>query len=284
MQHLRDKHCPEDVEMVEAGKLEYCYMVYIFNIKNSSKDEILIEEPRVIKDDHEESVSRLPSEIVTTMKSACCAYNKQYGDQPTACIVCQPHAEEKDGIIKSCHTHLLYHAVLRFDHEIHHKHNHAKGDHHSAIIGKSLPVIMILVLSIHSILEGLSLGAVTSEASTTSTFIAIVVHKGFAGYAMGAVCRKSTMTALSVLPGFLTFSLMSPIGAIIGALVSNAMNGTAQIWFACIFKGIAAGTFLYVGLIEVIIHELHEENENNLMKLIFILIGTAAMSALGYAV
>lgn len=218
------------------------------------------------------------------MKTACCAYNKQFGNQPTACIVCQPHTEEQDGIIKSCHSHLLYHAVLRFDHEIHHKHEHAEGDHHSAIIGKSLPVIMILVLSIHSILEGLSLGAVSTAASTTSTFIAIVAHKGFAGYAMGALCRKATMSALSVLPGFLTFSLMSPIGAIIGALVSNAMDGNAQTWFACIFKGIAAGTFLYVGLIEVIIHELHEEHDNNLIKLVFILIGTAAMTALGYYV
>lgn len=27
MEHMRDKHCPEDVEMVETGKLEYNYKI-----------------------------------------------------------------------------------------------------------------------------------------------------------------------------------------------------------------------------------------------------------------
>lgn len=256
--------------------MEKMMSIFILFSKNC---QLIITESNEVKDDVITPISSLPSDVEKTIKKACCVYSKKYGTELTSCIVCGNNKDPER--IENCHSHLMYHAIVKFQHN---NKNLNHSDHHNVVIGKTVPILMVIVLSIHSIMEGLSLGSVANDSSSSlSTFIAIVVHKGFAAYAMGSLCREADVSVKGALPGFLTFSLMSPIGGIIGAIVSETITeGKFQTWFTVIFQGIACGTFLYVGLLEVISHELHSEQGNPFYKLLLIILGAILMAILGY--
>lgn len=261
IEKFRNKECPKDVEMVECNTNEYT-----------------IEEGNLIKDNKIEKV-KLPEDIEQTIKESCCVYNKQFGDRISTCVICHPNHDDID--VESGHSHMMYHAVIKFHHKDHCEDE--EHHHHNVIIGKSVPVFMMIILSIHSIMEGLSLGAINNESSVISTFIVIAVHKIFESFAMGSLCKESGITAKSVLAGFITFSLMPPLGAIVASLIKSSITETnTGIWLSVVFQGIAAGSFLYVGLLEIISHELHSKQGNPLLKILSIFLGTCAMGVLGY--
>ena len=48
------------------------------------------------------------------------------------------------------------------------------------------------------------------------------------------------------------FAAITPIGIIIGLLVTNALNGYAQIVFEAVFLALAAGSFIYIAAFDII--------------------------------
>lgn len=109
-----------------------------------------------------------------------------------------------------------------------------------------LACLLTIVLSVHSILAGAALGIETTFASFLVIFIAIIAHKGSAAFALGVNLKKSNMPKKIMNNLMITFSVMTPFGILLGAIITamiQSKNGALTIG---IFDAIAAGTFIYI--------------------------------------
>lgn len=97
-------------------------------------------------------------------------------------------------------------------------------------------------LSIHSLLEGLSLGAAGAKAAW-GLFLAILFHKGMTAFALGVAWLRSLPNWRIFLVAMFCFSAATPIGVLIGESVEGSKVGA-------VLQALAAGTLLYIGLTE----------------------------------
>ena len=132
-----------------------------------------------------------------------------------------------------------------------------------------------LALSLHSILEGLALGAQQTIDASRDVLIAIAAHKGLAAYALGASLVDSGASTGGFWKVAGSFSIASPIGILVGYALSEVSSGTV----AASLSALASGTFLYVATMEIIPTEL-EDAEHVVSKLLVMFFGFGAMSLL----
>ncbi|KAF1313639.1 Zinc-iron permease, partial [Globisporangium splendens] len=137
----------------------------------------------------------------------------------------------------------------------HHHSGHSHGHSHlgPAPAGSSLAVAVVLfiALSFHSVLEGLGIGAQTRSA--WGVFLAIVVHKGLAAFALGSGLVQSSLKTSHVTLYMVVFSFMSIIGIIIGWIIAADSSEDSAAAGICV--ALASGTFIYVAVMEVIPQE-----------------------------
>lgn len=112
-------------------------------------------------------------------------------------------------------------------------------------------MLLLLAISIHSVLAGVALGLADDLAGVRSMLVAICAHKSAAAIAVGTrVLRDgASMRQLAIL--ICVFALMTPVGILVGAIV-----GSGDSWANMVLNCLAAGTFLYVGMAEVVGDEL----------------------------
>ena len=118
------------------------------------------------------------------------------------------------------------------------------------------PVVLLVVLSIHSIIAGIALGLEPEVAASVLVMLGILFHKGSAAFALmvsahsaGADSRRLTLI-LSV------FVVMTPLGIMVGTVAANLLEGTAATVIEGCFNALAAGTFIYVAVLDVIDAEM----------------------------
>lgn len=130
-------------------------------------------------------------------------------------------------------------------------------------------IILTAALSIHSILEGLGIGASRTVSELTTTFIAVACHKGFTAFALaeGMVSsgywkdiKKRKYFYLSV--G--TFVVVSLIGIAIGWAASGGGEESAV---TAVLIGITSGSFIYVPMMEILPQEKKIIKSERLMLL-----------------
>lgn len=109
-----------------------------------------------------------------------------------------------------------------------------------------LACLLTVVLSVHSIFEGTALGIETAMASFLVILAAILAHKGAAAFALGISLRKSEMRKKIVNTLVVIFSLMTPAGILLGALIIRMVNSKNGAVTVGVFDAIAAGTFIYI--------------------------------------
>merc|ERR1712173_486793 len=120
----------------------------------------------------------------------------------------------------------------------------------------------------------MGLGAVKGR-EMWSTFAAVVAHKSLAAFTLSN-CFKKTGTAISLYAVFmLLFSCMTPVGVAVGYALSPDPNSP----ITGILIAIAAGSFLYVGIVEIITKEFHEAGDT-ICKIIVLVLGWSLMSSL----
>uniref|UniRef100_A0A914CBW6 Zinc transporter ZIP1 n=1 Tax=Acrobeloides nanus TaxID=290746 RepID=A0A914CBW6_9BILA len=156
-------------------------------------------------------------------------------------------------------------------------------DEHPPILMKSQPhahshgvrsITFVLAISFHSIVEGLALGVQNDAAKVSAIFLSLMVHKLIVAFSVGLQLARTHAHALHwVCASVLLFSLMTPLGALIGMFVqSSLLNDYLRDLLILVFQGLAVGTFLYVTFFEVLIHERDNEHPN-LLKLLMMIIG-----------
>ena len=140
--------------------------------------------------------------------------------------------------------------------------------------------IMLLALSIHGMFECLALGIQTSLQNTLFLFIALMIHKWAEAFALGIFFVQAKLTKKNYFLLIIFFSLIGPIGVLLGILLST----TASDFLEGILLSISSGTFLYVACSEVIVEEFSTPIKRYLKFLLYFVGGifAAGLSLIEY--
>lgn len=140
--------------------------------------------------------------------------------------------------------------LLSLEHRIERLRNHettGRADLSPPII----PIIMTVMIAIPSFLLGTALG-VSGSLSAVMIFIAIVAHKGSAGFALALKMVRSTMKRAQVLFTYCCFALATPAGIVVGNDAHQYLAGQTMVVVKGIILSLASGVFLYMATL----HEL----------------------------
>ena len=137
---------------------------------------------------------------------------------------------------------------------------HANPDSDAAQGGTVFPLVLLLILSIHSIIAGLSLGLESQESTAVILAFGIVLHKGSEAFAL----MVSTITASfaanrrNALLG--VFAATTPVGILAGMLGASVLTGDAAALAEGSFNALAAGTFIYIAILGIIDEEFSKRD------------------------
>ncbi|HCU05675.1 MAG TPA: hypothetical protein DIC51_05250 [Coxiellaceae bacterium] len=120
--------------------------------------------------------------------------------------------------------------------------------------------LLIILLSIHSILEGAALGVETTLAGFVLIFIAIISHKGAESFSLGVNMRKSRLVQVVMTRLMFLFSLMTPVGILLGSVLMHFVQGYKGQCIQAVFDAVAAGTFIYIAAFHAATHDCCDES------------------------
>jgi zinc transporter 1/2/3 len=178
---------------------------------------------------------------------------------------------------------LLFEHVLTPEHAHHAMHAPsvdrfaARGEHEPAGAPGTTYAILI-ALSIHSLLEGLALGAQRELRSALVIFTAILAHKSMEAFALGVSLARRTAPGTRTGALLALFAAATPVGIVAGATV-GALEGPAQLACEAAFLSLAAGTFAYVATLDILREEFHEPG-GRFAKWLWVTAGVSLMALL----
>lgn len=140
------------------------------------------------------------------------------------------------------------------------------------------PYLLLLTLSIHSIIAGMALGAQQSVAGFLIIVIAILAHKSAAGFALGVSLHRIGTDLKRARGLIIGFSVMTPLGIILGTAISAILDSTGEQIFEALFDAIAAGTFLYIASMDIIREEFLPPRHDRRIKWLWAAIGLTLMA------
>jgi len=132
-------------------------------------------------------------------------------------------------------------------------------DHAHFVISSSsssaLPYLLMVVLSIHSVIAGFALGVQSNIDYVYAIFFAILSHKWVESFALGVSLVKNKVSRSMLIKCIILYSCMVPCGIVIGLILSYVVSGQASNIIQAFVGGIAAGTFIYIALVDVLLVE-----------------------------
>ncbi len=137
---------------------------------------------------------------------------------------------------------------------------------------------VLVALSAHSFFAGLALGAEPEFAGAVVLAFAILIHKSLGGFALGASLVRHPMPPRRAWGLLSVFATATPVGIAVGAGLGASVEGTTREAFATSFLALAAGTFAYVAIVDILREE--HESEHRLTRWLVASAGTAVMAAL----
>ncbi|XP_064102693.1 zinc transporter ZIP3-like [Macrobrachium nipponense] len=142
--------------------------------------------------------------------------------------------------------------------------------------------IVIVALSFHGLMEGMSVGLESDSQDVWVLFGALSAHKIFLAFSMSMEMLEVGVSMKPFLLSMTMFSLASPIGGLIGALVSAytaELETPASVLAPAFLQAISAGTILYVTFCEVLERE-RAKHGNGHLKLFALALGFSVMAGL----
>ncbi len=140
--------------------------------------------------------------------------------------------------------------------------------------------ILLIILSIHSVMEGFALGVNLVFATTMILFIAIMAHKGLASFALSMKLLSAGTGRLQSLWLIALFACMTPLGIFLGSMLSLEVSHRQGIFLAGLFNAFAAGSFLYIATLHTLDELLNRTEKIGWFEVIAILLGLASMAIL----
>lgn len=132
---------------------------------------------------------------------------------------------------------------------------------------RSVGYAALLGLSLHGLTTGIGYALADSrEGVADAVFVAIVGHKGFEAFSVTSVFRLAEFSRRRVTGLVLLFALVTPLGILLGEAMTASM-GTLGV---AVVTALAAGTFLYICLGELLpeVFHMREQGPKNVAWLV----------------
>jgi len=139
------------------------------------------------------------------------------------------------------------------------------------------PYVLMIILSVHSVIIGIALGTEVRIAQVAVILIAILAHKGTAAFALTVSLLRGSVRHGRVILLVILFSAMTPLGILLGVGCMALLTGRSEKAFEAGFDALAAGTFLYVALLDILQEEF-SVHTHRLLKFAFVFGGLAMMA------
>lgn len=128
--------------------------------------------------------------------------------------------------------------------------HHAQKD--AAHTKENTAYILAVILSVHSVIAGIALGVDGSVTTSVIILLAILSHKSSAAFALAVNLVKSGVAQDTRRKTMNLFTIMTPMGVLIGIVMHHFLLSDNQVLLEAVFDAVAAGTFLYIAILEVI--------------------------------
>ena len=153
-------------------------------------------------------------------------------------------------------------------------HDHHPGEDHDTH-HRAVGLAAFFGLSVHSLTSGIGMAlAARDPALATPVFLAVVGHKAFEAFSLTSVFQLARLGRRSTLLLIALFALVTPVGCLLGDLLAGLLDAPGL----AAAVALAAGSFLYVSLCELL-PEVFHHREDTLLKLALLLAGILVMAA-----
>jgi len=128
-------------------------------------------------------------------------------------------------------------------------------------------LVFVVALSIHSVFEGLGLGSEGDQHGLTALILAIVAHKLLEAFALGLSVYYAKFKWWQILILLIIYAASTPIGIGIGWGATAGSTKASTNLVNGILVALAAGSLLYIGLIEILPTEFNKKQTRLMMLL-----------------
>ena len=111
----------------------------------------------------------------------------------------------------------------------------------------AIPAFLISLLTIHSLIEGATIGVSSNILEATTIFVAVFVHKGSESFALAVSLNRFKVKTATIKKTIVLFSLMTPLGILTTSTAGHFFSGILAEQLTAVLNAVAAGTFLYLG-------------------------------------
>jgi len=132
-----------------------------------------------------------------------------------------------------------------------------------------LSSFLVILLVIHSVVEGAAIGVNTNFFEAMAIFLAVFAHKSSESFALTANLHRSGISTKAIKQIITLFALMTPIGIFVASYVTHVSITSSGNIFAANLNAITAGTFLYLGIGHFTEGKTSAEKINQTISLIF---------------
>ncbi|HLB56402.1 MAG TPA: ZIP family metal transporter [Coxiellaceae bacterium] len=147
---------------------------------------------------------------------------------------------------------------------------------HKGDASGAFAILATIMLSVHAFLMGTALGLSATFSVAFILLLAILAHKWAESFSLAIQINKSNFSFKMNTFLFCIFSLMTPIGIVLGAAATTALNNYPLL--EPIFSSLAAGTFLYLGTLHGLENATLVKQCCDLKRFYFVILGFAIMA------
>jgi zinc transporter ZupT len=144
--------------------------------------------------------------------------------------------------------------------------NHCHEPAHDLTRHRTVGIAAMVGLSIHALTAGISLAAAGQAAIGNVLLFAICAHKGFEAFSLATVFQLAQLSRKTIAWLMVLFALVTPIGVAIGSVALNTLGEQGM----GIAAALAAGTFLYVCLCELLPEVFHRREDRGIKTLLLL--------------
>jgi zinc transporter 1/2/3 len=148
----------------------------------------------------------------------------------------------------------------------------------AASTATATPYLLLATLSVHSLIAGVALGTDEEQSSFLVLLIAILAHKGSAGFALGTTFQRAGVAFRRALPALLFFACSTSVGVLLGLFADLAFDAGSMHVVTAWFKAIAAGTFLYIAALDIVREEFFPVETDRHGRYVCAFIGAGVMA------
>jgi len=146
----------------------------------------------------------------------------------------------------------------------------------------TLSYLLMFILSSHSILAGAALGSYINIKPALILFMAIILHKGLASFALATKLFNQMSSNKQIYLLLFIFAIMTPSGIIIASGLGTILQTQAGLTLESSLNALAAGAFLYLGIWHKNVRDIYSGHYQNIW-LHRSAIGLGALTLMGLA-